>query len=129
MRTNAILLLALLPMPASADFDCTITQLCKGDQCRTVEGDSRLLREVGDNVWHAYTVTEGTINALVWEGHETAGPNSAGVNLTATSSWNGTNDLISVQPDGKGAFLLKEVHGTRISPFVRTGTCVRDGGS
>jgi hypothetical protein len=121
MRKTAIVMLALLPLPALADFDCTLLQQCGGGTCEDFTGGGLLLQEAGD-VWQI------SIDGQKWDGYATTTMADAGAVSIVIPPVDGMSGLISVYPSGEAAFTVHAMSETGLVAITGTGNCAGEGG-
>jgi hypothetical protein len=91
MKHAVLALLAIIPAPALAGFECSITQQCGGGTCEPFAGGPFLIEEAGD-VWAISW--EGN----AWEGYSTTTMEAGGEVSIVIPPQNGVSGLISIYP-------------------------------
>jgi hypothetical protein len=121
MKAAVFGLLALLPAPAFASFECMILDQCGGGTCEPYEGAPFLIEEVGD-VWQVSS--EGK---QLYEGYSTTTIDLGGAVSIVLPPQDGMSGLISIFPTGE---MLFTAHASGDSPIAITasGNCMTEGG-
>jgi hypothetical protein len=116
----ALFTLALLPTPALAAFDCTLTQQCGGGTCEPFTGGPLLVKESGD-VWAI------TIGDQRFDGYSASTVVAGGEVSIVIPPQDGMSGLISIYPSGEIIFTAHSDGGSAVA-ITGTGTCAGEGG-
>jgi hypothetical protein len=111
----AVVLLALLPAPAFAAFECAIERQCGGGTCEAFDGGPMTLRETGD-VW------EVSLAGSTWNGYSTTTVESGETSIVIPPE-DGMSGLVSVYPSGETAFTVHMGGAEGMVVITGTGTC------
>ena len=120
MKPAVLALLALLPAPAFAAFECEVDRQCGGGACEAYAGGPFLIEEAGD-VWRVST--EGQ----AWEGYATTTTDTGGEVSIVLPPQNGMSGLVSIFPSGEFLFTA-HAYGEGAVAITGSGTCAADGG-
>jgi hypothetical protein len=120
MKRVFLTLLALLPAPAFAGFECSITQQCGGGTCEPFDGGPFLIEEAGD-VWRI------SWQGQAWEGYSTTAVVDGGEVSIVIPPQNGVSGLISIYPTGEISFTA-HAYGDNAVAITGSGTCMTEGG-
>jgi hypothetical protein len=120
MKTVVLALVALIPAPALAGFECSIDQQCGGGTCEAFTGGPFLIEEAGD-VWRI------SWEGQEWEGYSTTTMQSAGEASIVIPPQNGVSGLISIYPSGEISFTA-HAYGDSAVAITGSGNCMTEGG-
>lgn len=120
MKRLFSLLLALVPAPALANFDCTIAQQCGGGACEPFTAGPMTVVEAGD-VWQIQ------IGDITYEGYSTTTMDAGGEVSIVVPPQQGMSGLVSIYPSGEVSFTAHAYSGGAIA-ITGTGTCAGAGG-
>lgn len=112
-------ILALLPTPALANIECTVTRQCGGGACEPYAGGPFLIEEVGDAI-------RVSADGQVWDGYITTGLDVPEISIVLPPQ-NGMSGLISVFPSGEFLFTAHAM-GDMAVAISGEGTCQGLGG-
>lgn len=111
--------LALLPTPALATIECSVTRQCGGGTCEAYAGGPFLIEEVGDAI-------RVSADGQVWEGYITTGLDVPEISIVLPPQ-NGMSGLISIFPSGAFLFTAHAM-GDMAVAISGEGTCEETGG-
>ena len=114
-----IAILALLPAPALANFECTIAQQCGGGVCEPFTGGPMTITEAGE-VWQV------AMDGQSWEGTGIT-REDAGELAIFLPPQNGMTGLISIYPSGEISFTA-HAYGDMAVAITGQGNCMTEGG-
>ena len=120
MKHVILTMLALLPAPAFAGFECSITQQCGGGSCEPFDGGPFLIDEAGI-VWRV------SWEGQEWEGYSTTTTQARGEVSIVIPPQNGVSGLISIYPTGEISFTA-HAFGDSAVAITGSGTCLTEGG-
>ena len=120
MKAAALAVLALLPAPAFAGFDCSVLQQCGGGTCEAYVGGPFLIEEAGD-VWRVST------DGQSWEGYLTTTMDTGGEVSIVLPPQNGMSGLVSIFPSGEFLFTA-HAYGQGAVAITGSGNCAGEGG-
>ena len=120
MKVAALAVLALLPAPAFAGYECAATQQCGGGTCEAYTGGPFLIEESGD-VWRVSTGGQS------WEGYQTTTVDTGGEVSIVLPPQNGMSGLVSIFPSGEFLFTA-HAGGQGAVAITGSGSCAGDGG-
>ena len=118
MRHTVLALVALLPAPALAGFECTVTRQCGGGTCEAYAGGPFVLEEAGD-IWKVST------GGQTWDGYVTTTADTGGELSIVIPPQNGMSGLVTVFPAGEFLFTAHAIGPVAITG---EGACVATGG-
>ncbi len=119
MKHAILTVLALLPAPAFAGFECSITRQCGGGTCELFEGGPFLIEEAGD-VWRI------SWDGQAWEGYSTTTMGIGEASIVIPPQ-NGVSGLISIYPTGEISFTA-HAYGDQAVAITGSGNCMTEGG-
>ena len=120
MKHAVLALLALIPAPALAGYECTATQQCGGGTCEAYAGGPFLIEEAGD-VWRVST------DGQSWDGYITTTADTGGEVSIVLPPQNGMSGLVSIFPSGEFLFTA-HAYGQGAVAISGSGTCMTEGG-
>ena len=120
MKHAVLFVLALVPAPAFANFECTATQQCGGGTCEPYAGGPFLIEEAGD-VWRV------TTDGQSWEGYATTTADTGGEVSIVLPPQNGMSGLVSIFPSGEFLFTA-HAYGQGAVAITGSGNCMAEGG-
>ncbi len=120
MKPVVLALLALIPAPALAGFECKIEQQCGGGTCEPFSGGPFLIAEAGDGWRISWEGQE-------WQGYTTSNTLAAGEASIVIPLQNGVSGLISIYPSGEISFTA-HAFGQGPVAITGSGTCMTEGG-
>lgn len=97
MKLPALMLLVVMPVPAMADFECTVARQCGGGTCEPYTGGPFRLEEAGD-IWKVST------DGQSWDGYVTTTADTGGVLSIVLPPQQGMSGLVTVFPAGEFLF-------------------------
>lgn len=121
MRKFILSLALLAPVPALANFECTVIRQCGGGACEPFQGGPLLLEETGD-VWLV------TLGEFQWQGYATTTVDNGGLVSIVIPPLEGVSGLVSVYPDGTMAATFHSPHPEEVISITGTGNCQGVGG-
>jgi hypothetical protein len=113
-------LLALLPTPVLADFDCALAQQCGGGTCEPFNGGPMIVRELGDT-WQV------EIDGTIYEGYATTTMEAGGEVSIVLPPQQGMSGLVSIYPSGEVSFTAHAYSDGAIA-ITGSGNCAGEGG-
>jgi hypothetical protein len=120
MKHAILAVLALIPAPALAGFECSIDRQCGGGTCEPFTGGPFLILEAGD-MWRI------SWEGQEWEGYSTTTMQSPGEASIVIPPQNGVSGLISIYPSGEISFTA-HAYGDSAVAITGSGTCMTEGG-
>jgi hypothetical protein len=120
MMKRLFALLALIPAPALANFECSVAQQCGGGTCEPFGGGPFLIEEAGD-AWKV------SVDGQTWEGHLAAPVVPDGELAIVLPPQAGMSGLISIFPSGEFLFTAHAYSGQAVA-ITGSGTCMTEGG-
>jgi hypothetical protein len=120
MKAAVFGLLALLPAPAFASFECMILDQCGGGTCEPYEGAPFMIEELGD-IWRV------TADGQTWDGYATTTLDLGGAVSIVLPPQGGMSGLISIFPTGEMLFTAHANDGGAVG-ITATGNCMTEGG-
>ena len=118
MKHAALALLALIPAPALAGFECVIARQCGGGTCEPDPGGSFVLEQTGDT----WQVTSGDQS---WQAFDAGRIDDNGELVLVMPPQGGMAGMISIFPAGEFLFTAHAAGPVAISG---EGSCIATGG-
>lgn len=118
MKPAVLALLALLPVPAFAGFECKAERQCGGGTCEPYAGGPFLIEQTGDT----WTVKSGD---QVWQAFDAGRIDNSGELVLVMPPQGGMAGMISIFPEGQFLFTAHAAGPVAISG---EGACVATGG-
>lgn len=118
MTRLALVLLALIPCPALAGFDCSVSRQCGGGTCEPYTGAPFAIEQAGD-IWE---VTSGD---QAWQAFDAGHIDDTGELVLIMPPQAGMTGMISIFRDGKFLFTAHAAGPVAISG---EGACTATGG-
>lgn len=119
MRLIVLLIVALAPTAALANFQCTVDRQCGGGACEPFDGGPFLIEDMGDLV-------RVSMGDTVWEGYLSATVEDGGEISIVLPPQGGMSGLISILPSG-GFLFTAHAEGDGPVAITGTGTCLVEG--
>lgn len=120
MKLAATALVALLPVPALAGYECTVIQQCGGGTCEAYAGGPFMIEEAGD-VWRVST------DGQSWDGYLTTTMDVDGEVSIVLPPQGGMSGLVSIYASGEFLFTA-HANGQGAVAITGSGTCMTEGG-
>jgi hypothetical protein len=120
MMKRLFAVLALIPAPALANFECRVAQQCGGGTCEAFTGGHFLIEEAGD-VWKV------SVDGQAWEGYSTTTTEAGGEVSIVLPPQAGMSGLISIFPTGEFLFTAHASGGQAVA-ITGSGNCLTVGG-
>lgn len=118
MKHAALALLALLPAPALAGFECKVDRQCGGGTCEPYAGGPFVIEQTGDT-WSV------TADAQGWQAFDAGFIDDSGELVLVMPPQGGMSGMISIFPEGQFLFTA---HAAGPVSITGEGTCVATGG-
>ncbi|WP_374643726.1 hypothetical protein [Tabrizicola sp.] len=119
MKHLILALVALAPLPALADYQCTAERQCGGGACEPYTGGPFLIAQSGETF-------RVTADDLVMDGHFSNAGDSEEISIVLPPQ-NGMSGLISIFPDGAFLFTV-HAKGDMAVAISGEGSCTTTGG-
>ena len=120
MKAALFGLIALIPVPAFAGYECTMVDQCGGGTCEPYGGGPILIEELGVG-WRV------TADGDQWEGYLTTTVDLQGAVSLVLPPQDGMSGLISIYPNGEMTFTA-HAYGVSAISITGTGNCKTEGG-
>lgn len=118
MKYAALAVLALLPAPALAGFECKVDRQCGGGTCEPYPGGPFLIEQTGDT-WNVST------DGQAWQGFDAGHIDDSGELVIVMPPQGGMSGMISIFPEGQFLFTA---HAAGPYAISGEGSCVATGG-
>ncbi|WP_374393946.1 hypothetical protein [Tabrizicola sp.] len=118
MKRTVLALLALLPAPALAGFECKVDRQCGGGACEAYAGGPFVIEQTGDT----WSVASG---GQTWQAFDAGHIDDTGELVLVMPPQAGMSGMVSIFQDGKFLFTAHAAGPVAISG---EGACVATGG-
>lgn len=118
MKPAALVLLALLPAPAFAGFECKVDRQCGGGTCEAYTGAPFVIEQTGDT----WAVKSGD---QTWQAFDAGHIDDSGELVLVMPPQGGMSGMVSIFPEGQFLFTAHAAGPVAISG---EGACVAIGG-
>jgi hypothetical protein len=118
MKFAVLAVMALLPAPALANFECTIDRQCGGGACEAYAGGPFVIGQTGDT-WQV------SADGQVWQAFDAGYVEDTGELVLVMPPQAGMSGMISIFPEGQFLFTA---HAAGPVSITGEGACVATGG-
>ncbi len=118
MKPAVVALLALIPAPALAGFECKVDRQCGGGACEAFAGGPFVIDQTGDT----WAVKMGDV---AWQAFDAGHIDDTGELVLVMPPQAGMSGMVSIFPDGKFLFTAHAAGPVAISG---EGACTATGG-
>ena len=119
MKHLILALVAMAPLPALADYQCTAERQCGGGACEPYTGGPFLIAQSGETF-------RVTADDLVMDGHFSNAGDSEEISIVLPPQ-NGMSGLVSIFPSGEFLFTA-HAYGQGAVAITGSGNCMTEGG-